>query len=374
MIRRFLIFIILGTALFMSSRVFALDPNSQGELGAYILASDSPDYMSEWVHTQYNHDIHIVPIKEVIPDQKVHTAFVVTGYGADDKGMTDLAADFVLQGPDGKEVFGEKNVATHHKKRGKESAVGFIMLDPAIYIVLEANDKRGVYTIKASVTDKVLNKTASCEYKFTFVDAPAKKKTDDGIPAYLKDALSKEGLTAEDIDKVTTYYYLDSQPNKLIKVLKFLINQEELIADPVHFGPVEHLFATVAHSDKTVLSSIKDLEGQYSGKQKERMNEIILQAENFVSPDSKTAENLDYLWSEFCATGKDEPIQKIISALNYSGKNVESRIVAGAAEWSLTSNAAQHKKVYDIIQSEYLYSNDAKTREKLSNILKKVRR
>lgn len=193
----------------------------------------------------------------------------------------------------------------------------------------------------------------------------------DETPLYIKEALSKEGLSMEDINKFTTYYYLNPQPDKLIRTLKFFLNQEQMLTDPIHLGPMEHLVATVAHEDKAVLNSLKLLKGQYSGMQNQSIGRIIDQAENFISPNPDSAKNLDYLWAEFFATGKDEPVKKIISVLNYSARDLEAGLLIGTAEWSLASNAKEHKKVYGIIQMEYIDSKD-KAREKLLNILQKV--
>lgn len=183
---------------------------------------------------------------------------------------------------------------------------------------------------------------------------------------------SKQELSMEDIDKFITHYYLNPQPEKLIQVLKFFLSQEQLLTDAVHFGPMEHLFATAARENKAVLSSLRALKGQYLGIQRESIDKILYQAENFISPDPHTAQDLDYLWVEFFATGREDSVKKIISALVYPPNNLEARIVAGAAEWSLTSNAGQHKKVYEIIQTEYIISKAGKIREILGNILQKT--
>lgn len=149
----------------------------------------------------------------------------------------------------------------------------------------------------------------------------AKKVSKELITAALEQknkmeaALNKEGLSYEDVDTFFYHYYLNPQPDKLIKVLKFFLSQHSILTDNVHFGPLEHLFATVACRDSAVLDILKNLKKQYSGKQKESLNRIIDQAENFKSPEPNSARNLDFLWCEFIATGKEEPIKKIIYVL-----------------------------------------------------------
>jgi hypothetical protein len=63
---------------------------------------------------------------------------------------------------------------------------------------------------------------------------------------------------------------------------------------------------------------------------------------------------LDGLWANFMATGSDLPVIKIIEALKW----VEAKgdmyliLVGGAAKWSLTSNAVQHKRVLEICEQQ----------------------
>lgn len=63
---------------------------------------------------------------------------------------------------------------------------------------------------------------------------------------------------------------------------------------------------------------------------------------------------LDALWGNFMATGNAEPVARIMEALPWLDAKGEARklLVAGAARWSLTSYAKQHKKVMAICESE----------------------
>jgi hypothetical protein len=56
--------------------------------------------------------------------------------------------------------------------------------------------------------------------------------------------------------------------------------------------------------------------------------------------------------------------------LSYPEKG-EGIVLVGTAEWSLTANAKQHKKVREIIVKES-HSATGSTKEKLDNILKKI--
>ena len=63
---------------------------------------------------------------------------------------------------------------------------------------------------------------------------------------------------------------------------------------------------------------------------------------------------LDANWGTFMATGEREPVLRIISTLPWLEVkgDVNRLLIGGAARWSLTSNAVQHKKVLDICESE----------------------
>jgi len=165
------VYFILGLlALFPLINAFSFDANPSGQLRVDVVAAASGDYIKEWVSTSFKDAIHITPIKEVISDQTFYVAVIVTGYGVNDKGMTDLAGDFILQNPDGTLMFDEKNVFTHRKSMTHSE--GFVMMDPAIDLTLEKKDQRGVYIFKATVKDNVLGKTISGEYSFTLLDTP----------------------------------------------------------------------------------------------------------------------------------------------------------------------------------------------------------
>ncbi|MFH1622212.1 MAG: hypothetical protein ABIA97_03730 [Candidatus Omnitrophota bacterium] len=183
-------------------------------------------------------------------------------------------------------------------------------------------------------------------------------------------ALAKEGLSTDDMNKFTTYYYRNKQPDKLISILKFMLTQEEMIVDTVHFGSAAHLFATVAHNERVFMNSLIKLKDSYSGMQRNMIEKIIKEAENFISPLPNSPKDLDYLWAEFLATGKAEPIKKIISVLGLSDDNAKNILLIGAAQWSLVSNAKQHSKVYEIIKEEFASAQD-KLKEKLETILQR---
>ena len=63
---------------------------------------------------------------------------------------------------------------------------------------------------------------------------------------------------------------------------------------------------------------------------------------------------LDMLWAAFMATGEEQYVVRIISALPYANAEDDTaeRMIGEAASWSLKSNAAHNKKVLSIAESE----------------------
>ncbi|NOQ80997.1 MAG: hypothetical protein GQ548_00550 [Methylophaga sp.] len=88
-----------------------------------------------------------------------------------------------------------------------------------------------------------------------------------------------------------------------------------------------------------------------------------------VQPES--AAELDNLWAVFFATGNEEPIRQIASVLHLFEEGHGMKIaVAGAAKWSLTSNATHYPEIKAIIQKlEKIASGEQKT--VLKDILEK---
>lgn len=84
---------------------------------------------------------------------------------------------------------------------------------------------------------------------------------------------------------------------------------------------------------------------------------------------------LDALWGNFMATGDKEPVVRIMQALPWldlKDGNIKLNVIAGAARWSLTSNAIQHKRVMEICEQE-LSKQPLEVQTHLKLILAKVR-
>ncbi len=143
------------------------EPNETGELGLIIVASETPEYINEWLSKPPQHGVKIKRLNVAKPDQLIVTAFIVTGMSPNSEGNYEFSVNFYFLDPDNKPIFGERNFAKGKGRHPKKPS--FIMADPALDLVLEQSDSEGIYTIVAQVTDIVSGKKADNSYKIRFI-------------------------------------------------------------------------------------------------------------------------------------------------------------------------------------------------------------
>lgn len=112
-----------------------------------------------------------------------------------------------------------------------------------------------------------------------------------------------------------------------------------------------------------------------SQKMRDTITEMLSQRpDDILALPIREGGHLDQLWARFFATGDAAPVQKIISALAMTADSSKPDYVIGAAaQWSLSSNAAQHERVYAICQEEAGRQNGS-IAEVLSTIVKEAER
>lgn len=138
-----------------------------GDLGLVIVASDTPEYIKEWLTTSSSHGVTIKRLRVAKPDQLIVAAFLVTGMSGDSEGNYEFSVSFYILAPNQKPIFGQRNYA---KGKGALPEKPMLtMADPALDIVLENSDQEGVYTIVAQVKDLVTGKKADDSYKIKFI-------------------------------------------------------------------------------------------------------------------------------------------------------------------------------------------------------------
>jgi hypothetical protein len=199
--------------------------------------------------------------------------------------------------------------------------------------------------------------------------------------------LSANGMfsSQDEVCKWMTYYYINPEPNRVSDVINYMSQNgmlDEKKASPPIFGFLAGIFKM---NPSQVLQSIKESKNLppphysivllgiwYSGlpngktividtiqnnaEQKKNLGYLLSgDSPNLLDiPLKQGAWVLDALWGNFMATGEEEPILKIMSALPWVDVegNANLMIVGGAANWSLTSNAMQHDRVLEICEKQ----------------------
>jgi hypothetical protein len=363
----------------------------QGQLEAIVAVSDSADFIKEWVGASYSYAPHIKTIREIERNKTFYVAVIASGYGVDKQGKVDLVGNFILSGPDGKMVFEDKNKLKIKIEKGG-SPGGFLMFNATFDIVLEDSDSLGTYTIKTVVTDNILNKEVIKEYRIILKEE-------------VRSSVVGQIFTSDDnFGRWMTYYYIQPEPDKIPSAIKYY--SDSIIFNKVSSRlPMVAFFAAVLKKDEELMkkayedisrdgsvnSKITFLRAMWLINSSQSKNlidkaniewkseEVIKQIQSILStrpPDIfndaiKNASQLDMLWATFLATGDSVPVKRIISTLHLlkDGHGLDIAI-GGAAQWSIGSNAIQHRRVYDICQEE-LKNTSGETRNILQEIVSK---
>lgn len=122
-----------------------------------------------------------------------------------------------------------------------------------------------------------------------------------------------------------------------------------------------------------LLRKIKDKEAQDENK---KFIEDLLNStpKDILQMKINSPSVLDMLWGKFFASGDRRCIQRIISVLPWLEQkdDIERMLIGGAAQWSLTANAKQHKLVLDICREEYQTQPD-EVKKALKEIIEKAK-
>jgi len=182
-------------------------------------------------------------------------------------------------------------------------------------------------------------------------------------------------------------YYKSPNPNDFVTEVKKL-SKNGMLTNPKHKDNIAVFLSRIlaSHPEKTsdwlqALNSLNkiDMEAVFyaawladTKESKEYLKSIGAtdflnkKPTNYLTTQIKTPNTLDALWSYFYATGSEEPVRRIVSALNYadysgsleayktSHKTEEDKrkaildVLFQAARWSLESNARNEQGIGDI--------------------------
>lgn len=198
-------------------------------------------------------------------------------------------------------------------------------------------------------------------------------------------AMAGTAFTSKDeLNHWLTYYYLKPDPNRVPEAVKYM-SEIGLFDDKKGIAPFFGFLSGVFRKNPTrmpgwvdQMSSMKEahlgvviLGLWYSDQPKAQQMAFDLLAKHrslqadygFIhagpSMPIEMAQMtmgpwvIDALWGKFFATGDAAPIKRIISVLQWADSNGDPNraVIGNAANWSLTSNAAQHKRVLKICET-----------------------
>ena len=109
----------------------------------------------------------------------------------------------------------------------------------------------------------------------------------------------------------------------MVPALKIVSSEEKITGNLDRAWPIVRFFSAALQDNKTKIASIKTLMDASRNSQREFLLWIINEAENFKPIVPSDPNNLDCLWAEFMATGKDEPVEKILKTLSYTTQNID---------------------------------------------------
>lgn len=197
---------------------------------------------------------------------------------------------------------------------------------------------------------------------------------------------SVESAKLKEFADYCIYYYLTPKPDKAGMMLKqYILSPFFTDTSPAsvhHIETTAYFFSKIAQGKPSVIDAYVEIFRDGSHEQRGFMLKILQGCGNEQTvlffqaalkegryPDEKAqiesalkkgipngwnpltspiteGGDLDFLWWDFMATGRDEPVLKIIQTMkDYHSRNQRLFIIARVAEWSLDSFCRQHPRV-----------------------------
>jgi len=160
--------------------------------------------------------------------------------------------------------------------------------------------------------------------------------------------------SVHEISMWITYYYLNADSKRLLSAIEVLLKDRTNWEPVQRVNPIIHFFATALREDKYEFDKFRSLADKGDYFQKAILKRIISEVENPRDITPFDAESFDLLWAEFFATGKSEPVLKLINSLDLKAADNDLYRYGdlGVLVWSLSANAVQHSRVKHICEEE----------------------
>lgn len=183
---------------------------SQNNLKVFIAISDSPKYIEDWVSKRANEPVTINRKQAFSPDETIYIAFIASGFGTDNNLKVNLHANINITDPNGEKLFDLKD---YSKAIGSvpDRKPSFMMLDPALDLVLENIDPKGVYILHIEIIDKTLNKISMATENIYLVSS-----------VKLKNILNKPINNSKILDELWMYFFETNNPMLILRIISVL--------------------------------------------------------------------------------------------------------------------------------------------------------
>lgn len=169
-------------------------------------------------------------------------------------------------------------------------------------------------------------------------------------------------ISSQEMTNRIFHFYQNPDNAFIIDTLRFsMTNPNDILNNPSQWHPLVHFYSTVARGNDDLIRKLKILESEIREPYKKEISRIIYFADNLKPvPAVRDYFDLDFLWSEFYATGQSEPVEKIIDVLNYmnldpalpSDQKEIACFYGTTAFEALVSNMFQNDKVVDIVRQQ----------------------
>lgn len=347
---------------------------ASGQFSALIVPSTDYAIHDRWYNTLGETAPQLRKTVSVTRDQVFGLYLFLIEYALDSTGRADVVFDCSIKDASGKEVYGFKDAIALDLKIDNPN--NGMMSKTTPFITFESEHDLGMYTVDFEIRDRISGLSAEASDSLELV-------------AY-KPAETPEAFASGDW---FTFYYCNPEPEALVNALISFVSGDmyERAPAPINgffVGAFEqnpqlipYLIKTVPGQKKKYRKRIEKVLGTLSltgpGIQQMNVAEKIrkdlskYKGLDILKPGEKIsdAEQLDYLWGRFFATGYYEPIRRIVSALNLapylqyldeeqkdqwphepSKEDLMKGAVCSAALWSLSANAQQHPLVRDYLR------------------------
>lgn len=338
---------------------------------AMVIPSLMDSNMDGWYRIPPNTGPRIHRAHSIYQDQEFNLLIFFRGYAADQNNRVHVTYDVQVYDPSGGKTDDKgNNLLAYEGPAGSPNA---IMLNQQ-YLKIVFTDKYDIGTYKINVTayDKISNKSFTTE-----------------VPVELVSFKMPEAFSSQkEVGEWMMKYYINPTPTKAITALQqyvkpdieWINENQSLLSffkiiyknNPFLLKNISRQFSSFSKEDQKKFLLMSSILGDTEYMQKDissfpdDLEDYLLEISELNIPETSgeinSAEQLDILWSEFLATGRYEPIRKIVNSLSLSQyKGTLEKIKSGeiktvtddiktkayleatyqSAIWSLTSNMKQ---------------------------------